>query len=203
MLQSTLTSFIKSALRLFIARHAEDEWRTVALDRLRKTREGLHLIPGESKPFTGSGLRWFSDRQIAEEARFRYGAPHGPWTTWHPTGSLLGHHQFQGSTAMRKSETWFRGGLKHGMETSWHGNGNRAFQAEYHDGIRQGLYIRWHANGSMRSEVPYHKGVPSDGVHRIWRVGGKLQEESTYRHGRKTRRVTWDPGGQIVMDQKY
>ena len=57
MLQVTLTSFIKSALRFFIARRSEDEWRKVALDRMIKTGKGLHFIPGEDKPFTGSGLR--------------------------------------------------------------------------------------------------------------------------------------------------
>lgn len=203
MLRNTLTSFLKSALGLLIARRSEEECRTLALDSLGKTSAGLYIVPGESKPFTGIGLRWYSDGQRSEEARFRYGAPHGPWTTWHPTGSLLGHHEFESSALMRKSETWFRGGLKHGMETHWHGNGNCSSRAEYHDGIRQGPHLRWHGNGAPRSEIPYENGNPVDGVHRIWRASGKVQEESTYRLGRKIRRVTWNPAGQVVLDLEY
>ena len=198
-----MNSILQSALRLFIGNQTERIQRRVPLDDLAKSRDGLFALRGENKPFTGIGLRWHSNGELAEEAYFRYGAPHGPWTTWYQTGSLLDHHNFESKNRIRSSETWYRGGLKHGMETTWHNNGHRASQGEYHDGLRHGLQLRWHANGASRSEIPYENGAPVDGTHRLWRASGKLEEEAIFRNGQKRRRKTWDPAGRLLLDAEY
>lgn len=108
-------------------------------------QDGLFYEEGESEPFTGKAVRYYTNGQKEEEKSFKDGKKDGLFVGWYENGQ-------------KKNEGNFKDAKKNGLWVSWYKNGQKMFETHYKDDKNDGLEVFWLENGQKMSAVNYKDG---------------------------------------------
>jgi antitoxin component YwqK of YwqJK toxin-antitoxin module len=82
-------------------------------------------------------------------------------------------------------------------------NGQKHWEANYHQDLRHGKYIGWHKNGQKYWEIDYHQGQRHGKVIRWYENGQKHWEEDYYQDQRHGKDIRWYKDGQKCWEEEY
>ena len=179
---------------------------------------GLTHQTGETTPFTGKAVWYYSSGQIQQESSYSDGKEHGPEVWWHESGARAGQSEYKegvldGPTVQwypdgkqMELQTLFQNGKQQGREIWWHSNGKEKSITLFVNGERQGKAKGRFKDGTLGWEADWKDDEPH-GKYSEFYESGKPQSEknfvmgkeegmetSWYENGQKSSEVSWKKG---------
>lgn len=97
------------------------------------------------KPFTGAGVEYYPNRQLARRVEFKNGLKEGESRSYSDLGKL---------TAIGR----FHEGLRDGLQEVWFIEGPKQQEERYVNGILEGIQTKWHLSGNIFRQENFKKG---------------------------------------------
>ena len=147
---------------------ADDASKTVLEEQLECKGDVSYF---KGKPYTGSIIKFHTNKKKAEIYSLKNGKLHGLWREWNTEGQII-------------NQAKYRNGELHGVFIQFRSDGSREFEVTFVDGVENGPFKRWFKNGKLWVEENYFAGK-LDGVSKVFYSDGKLQVQSGYQSGKK------------------
>ena len=142
------------------------------------------------EPYTGSVIKFHTNKKKAEIYSLKNGKLHGLWREWNAEGQMI-------------NQAKYRNGRLHGAFLQFRSDGSREFEVTFVDGVENGPFKRWFKNGKLWVKENYFAGK-LDGVSKIFHSDGKLQIQSIYQSGKKNGlENSWYDNGKIRWEIVY
>ena len=145
------------------------DWMQISADSLELLPD-LGLVYYQKRPFTGTGITYFSNGFKAITIDYKNGKREGKYRKWFEEGLI----SFEAS---------YSEGKRHGTTRSWWRNGNLRSEANYEMGIAQGVQQQWYASGAKFKRIHLLDGK-EEGLQQSWRENGKLYNNYEAKNGR-------------------
>jgi antitoxin component YwqK of YwqJK toxin-antitoxin module len=113
------------------------------------TRQGITYEINAETPFTGSGVWYWSDNQLASKQNYKDGEPEGLWEHYYKNGQL-------------KDNGNFKDGVWEGLWEYYYENGQVQANYNFKEGLRDGLLERYYENGQLESKDCYKNNEKTD-----------------------------------------
>ena len=113
------------------------------------TRQGITYEINAEPPFTGSGVWYWSDNQLASKQNYKDGEPEGLWEHYYKNGQL-------------KDNGNFKDGVWEGLWEYYYENGQVQANYNFKEGLRDGLLERYYENGQLESKDCYKNSEITD-----------------------------------------
>ncbi|MEC7883668.1 MAG: toxin-antitoxin system YwqK family antitoxin [Verrucomicrobiota bacterium] len=170
------------------ASQAYDAASPIIEENLLELKRDLFYFKG--KPYTGSVVKFHSNKKKAENYSLKNGKLHGLWQEWNSTGQIVNQAKY-----------W--NGRLHGVFIQFRSDGSREFEVTYADGKENGSFKRWYEEDKIWVEENYFSGK-LDGVSKTFFRNGKLQLQTVYQSGKKNGvEICWYDNGQQRWEIVY
>ncbi len=122
------------------------------------------------KPFTGIGIKKYSDGSYAEAISYNRGKKDGKRFKWFQSG-------------IKSYEADYTNNLLHGEVKSWWINGELRSESNYANGKPHGVQKQWYDTGALFKVMNMVNGK-EEGLQKAWRKNGKLYVNYEAKNGR-------------------
>jgi len=165
-----------------------DDTSKPVLEKQLESKGEIHYF--EEKPYTGSVVKFHTNKRKAEIYSLKNGKLHGLWREWNAEGQII-------------NQAKYRNGRLHGTFIQFRSDGSREFEVSFVDGVENGLFKRWFKNGKLWVEENYFSGK-LDGVSKMFYSDGKIQVQSVYQAGKKNGlENSWYDNGKLRWEIVY
>lgn len=157
----------------------------------RKNNNGNWLLykRGDTKPFTGTAEKLYSNGKISNEDEYINGKFDGKSILYFSTGKL-------------SRITYYTDGKYNGETIIYHDNGKIQSKKSYKNGIQEGAEITYFPSGKICSYVFYKEGATTDTA-TYWYENGKKNIMYVYKNGKMQNYFRWDTIGNILNECYY
>lgn len=97
------------------------------------------------KPYTGVGVEYYPNRQLARRVEFKNGLKEGETRSYSDMGKL---------TEVGR----FHKGLRNGLQEMWFIEGPKQQEERYVNGVLEGIQTKWHLSGRIFRRENFKKG---------------------------------------------
>ncbi len=133
-----------------------------------RPEEGLVYYLG--KPFSGSGISYYTKETKASQIDYVAGKKNGWYKKWYPSGVL-------------SFESAYLNGKQHGLTKTWWKNGNLRSESNFQNGVADGLQKQWYESGTKFKFQRLTSGK-EEGIQQSWRENGKIYNNYEAKNGR-------------------
>ncbi len=145
--------------------------------------ESFFTPRGVQTIIAGKGFIDSEHNGYKKKINYEYGAPHGEWRSWYPTGELLeiGFYSRGEETGVYKQfnkdstlayEGEYVNGIEEGHWKEYSNKGVLQAKGKYVDGEKVGMWMYYYENGEPKEKIEYTKSG-QDLVWEYWNINGE------------------------------